>query len=126
VSVLLEDRHTLLCLNLDRSHLDHAAALLSAFVAPSEPRPQALFRRYWPEDINKFMSEFCLEHTWDRWHLSKEQRKVIVGLLEQKGYFTVRSATQHVARSLGVSRATVYALLAEARQVSEASVMDGK
>src|SRR6185437_14175348 len=40
----------LLCINLDVSHLEKAAALLAAFVTPAaQEQPPALFRRDWRE-----------------------------------------------------------------------------
>jgi len=36
-----------LCVNLDRSPLDRAAALLTAFAAPTAPRPEPLFEQDW-------------------------------------------------------------------------------
>ncbi len=42
----------LLCMNFDRSAIDSAALLLSAFAAPREEKPDALFQRDWRATVN--------------------------------------------------------------------------
>jgi len=39
---------SMLCINLDVSHLDAALRMLSAFVSPPQPQPVSLFRADWP------------------------------------------------------------------------------
>ncbi|WP_271024157.1 helix-turn-helix domain-containing protein [Rhizobium sp. RCAM05973] len=48
--------------------------------------------------------------------LAKEDHAALVEMLEQEGYFSIRNLVPYLARLLGISRATVYKHLREARQ----------
>lgn len=114
VSVPLHGGRALLCLNLDRSVLDGAVEALTRFAAAVQPRPAALFERDWREDINLLVDEWCRRERVSRSRLRQSQRRELVSMLESKGVFEVRHAASHVAKALGVSRATVYSLRADA------------
>jgi predicted transcriptional regulator YheO len=105
----------LLCLNFDRSVLDHAATALTAFAAAVTPRPAALFERDWREEINLLVDGWCRERRRSRHTLSPAHRRELVAHLDGRGVFGVRHAATHVAAALGVSRATVYGLLKTCR-----------
>jgi len=105
----------LLCVNLDRSPFDGAAELLRAFAAPVVPRPPELFVRDWREQIALVVDDDCRERGVARERLGRDGRREVVGALDARGLFATRGAAEHAARALGVSRATVYALLREAR-----------
>jgi predicted transcriptional regulator YheO len=123
VSAILKDvegrRAGLLCINLDLSKIDAAIALLGAFaVAPAE-RPQSLFRHDWREQINLVIRDFLTETNKAISALERPDRIALLRRLDQAGMFQTRNAAPFVAQALGVSRATVYGLLAEARQQPE-------
>jgi D-arginine utilization repressor len=105
----------LLCINLDRSALDLAAELLTNLAAPQVPRPAELFSRDWREQIAQAVDEECHERGLSRARLTREDRRRLVEALECRGLFATRHAANHAAGALGVSRATVYALLREVR-----------
>jgi predicted transcriptional regulator YheO len=105
----------LLCVNLDRSPLDGAVELLRAFAAPVAARPPALFERDWREQIALAVDAECRERGLRRDRLTREDRRALVAALDGHGLFATRRAADHAARALGVSRATVYALLKEVR-----------
>ena len=52
------DPSAVLCVNLDRTPLDQAAALLAGFAAPTAPRPEALFEQDWPDRVNQIIGAF--------------------------------------------------------------------
>ena len=106
----------LLCVNLDRSPLERAARLLDDLFAPRDPRPRELFDRDWREQIALEVDAFCREEGVDRARLPRDRRLALVGRLDAQGLFETRNAAQHAATALGVSRATVYALLKESRE----------
>jgi len=118
MTIRLNDGETLLCLNLDRSPLDRAVELLNHFAEATQPRSPALFERDWPQDINDCVADYCRDQRCARDALSREQRLALVALLDRKGFFSVRHATPHVARVLGVSRMTVYTMLKEIRTIA--------
>lgn len=105
----------LLCVNLDRSPLEGAVELLRAFAAPVAPRPPELFARDWRERIALVVDEECRARDVARERLGRDGRREVVAAIDAQGLFATRGAAEHAAHALGVSRATVYALLREAR-----------
>jgi predicted transcriptional regulator YheO len=113
VSVRVDEGRMLLCMNFDRSAIDSAALLLSAFAAPREQKPDALFQRDWRATVNGLIEDWCRSNGVPRSALSREDRLSIVADLDERGVFDTRNAAEHVAAALGVSRATVYNLRKE-------------
>ncbi len=105
----------LLCVNLDRAPLTDMVEALLRFAAPSESAPPELVDRDWREQIALLVDERCRERGWRRGALSRPARVELVAELEQRGLFATRHAATHIATALGVSRATVYALVKEVR-----------
>lgn len=120
VSAVLRDhagaRRGLLCINLDRSPLDRVVELLQGFAAPVTPRPPELFERDWREQIALRIDAFCRDRHVHRDRMDRATRLKLVRELDAAGLFATRHAAQHAATALGVSRATVYALLKETRR----------
>jgi predicted transcriptional regulator YheO len=102
VSVRVDEGRMLLCMNFDRSAIDSAALLLSAFAAAREEKP-----------VNGLIEDWCRSNGVPRSALSREDRLAIVADLDKRGVFDTRNAAEHVAAALGVSRATVYNLRKE-------------
>ncbi len=125
VSALVRDGNGkpagLLCVNLDRTPLLDLAALLARLAAPVEARPHELFACDWREQIALAADEFCREHGLDRRRLTRADRRALVEQLDERGLFATRNAAEHVGRALGVSRATIYTLLKEARRERDAA-----
>lgn len=106
----------LLCVNLDRSPLDNVVDMLSRFIAPMSARPSELFNRDWREQIAIAIDEVCRTQHLRRDDLSRKDRLAIVSTLDKQGLFSTRQAANHAAKSLNVSRGTIYLLLKEVRQ----------
>lgn len=106
-----------LCVNMDRSPVDQAVAMLSA-LAPSatEPRPDSLFNRDWREQIALQVDLWCRDNSIARSAMTRAHRREIVRQLQAADLFATRNAAQHVASALGCSRATVYTLLNEIKE----------
>lgn len=117
VSAALADRdgvrRGLLCVNFDRSPLDGAVELLTRFAAPAAPLPAELVSRDWRERIALVVDEACRARHLRRDRLTRADRLDLVRTLHGQGLFATRKAVDHAAAALGVSRATVYALLKE-------------
>jgi predicted transcriptional regulator YheO len=105
-----------LCINLDLSKLDAAVALLSAFGMPAAQPPEPLFRHDWRERINLEIRTFLQEQGSSLKALDRADRMALLSNLETKGLFETRNAVPFVAEALGISRASVYGLLAAARE----------
>jgi predicted transcriptional regulator YheO len=104
-----------LCVNLDRTPLEQAAALLAGFAAPTAPRPQALFEQDWPDRVHQIIGSFVRSRGRPVERLGREDRLAVLAELDQAGVFAVRRAVPVVASALRTSRSTVYSLLAELR-----------
>ncbi|MEV4165854.1 helix-turn-helix transcriptional regulator [Nonomuraea dietziae] len=119
VSAVLRDAEgrpsAVLCVNLDRTPLEQAAAVLAGFAAPSQPRPEALFEQDWTERVHQVVGSFVRERGRPVDRLGREDRLAVLSELDQAGVFAVRRAAPVVAGALKVSRSTLYALLAELR-----------
>ncbi|MDH6680841.1 putative transcriptional regulator YheO [Rhodococcus sp. LBL1] len=122
VSAVLRDSDgkagAVLCVNLDRTPLEQAAAVLSAFGAPSVARPEPLFEQDWNERIQHVVGEYVRERGRPVERLTRADRLALLGRLEEANVFAVRRATPVVATALRVSRSTLYGLLAELRAPS--------
>ena len=120
ISAVLRDkagkRAGFLCINLDLSKFDAAITLLSAFATPLTERPAPLFRHDWREQINLDIRDFLAETGKSIAALDRADRISLLARLDRAGLFQARNATPFIAQALGVSRATVYGLLAEARR----------
>ncbi|MEO3813886.1 PAS domain-containing protein [Sphaerisporangium sp. B11E5] len=119
VSAVLSDEagkpRGLLCVNFDRSGLDQIAALAGTLLAARVERPGGLTDKDWREQIALRVHEFCRERGVRRDRLDREARRELIARLDGEGLFAVRRAADLAAEALGVSRATVYALLKETR-----------
>ena len=105
----------LLCINLDVSHLEKAAALLSAFVTPRQEQPAALFRRDWREAAQAKLHAWLKARGLSAKALTRAERIEMMAALDEDGLFEARRAVEHVAEMIGASRAAAYVYLAEAR-----------
>ncbi|MFC4950837.1 helix-turn-helix transcriptional regulator [Pseudonocardia sp. GCM10023141] len=117
-AVLTDDRgrpRGLLCINVDRSPLDRIAELATALLSARTERPAALFERDWREQLTLRVQELCRDRGVERSRLDRTARRDVIAVLDAEGLFAVRHAAELAAQALGVSRATVYALLKETR-----------
>ncbi|MFE2913770.1 transcriptional regulator [Kitasatospora indigofera] len=119
VSAVLRDPggepSAVLCINLDRTPLEEAAAVLAGFAAPTVQRPEPLFEQDWVDRVQHTVGSYVRESGRRVERFGREDRLAVVGRLDEAGVFAVRRATPVVAAALKVSRSTVYALLAEHR-----------
>jgi predicted transcriptional regulator YheO len=119
VSAVLRDPDgrpsAVVCVNLDRTPLEQAAAVLAGFAAPTAPQPQALFEQDWPDRVHQIIGSFVRSRGRPVERLGREDRLAVLAELDQAGVFAVRRAVPVVASALRTSRSTVYSLLAELR-----------
>ncbi|MEN3586303.1 PAS domain-containing protein [Streptomyces sp. ZYX-F-203] len=119
VSAVLRDPDgraaAVLCVNLDRTPLEQAAAVLSAFGAPTAPRPEPLFDEDWNERVRHIVGTYVRECGRPVERLTRADRLSVVARLDEAKVFAARRAAPAVAAALRVSRSTLYDLLAELR-----------
>jgi D-arginine utilization repressor len=109
------ERTGLLCLNLDVSSFDAFKTFLETFAATASSAPKALVELDWREQIHNALSAYLHEINAPLHALTRAQKIEAVRVLDNQHLFATRNATQHVAKILEVSRATVYNWLNEAR-----------
>ncbi|MCU7826324.1 transcriptional regulator [Kitasatospora sp. DSM 101779] len=102
-----------LCVNLDRTPLDQAAAVLSRFAAPTVERPEPLFEQDWTERVQEIVGTHVRERGRPVERFGRVERMEVLADLDRAGVFAVRRAVPVVATALKASRSTVYALLAD-------------
>lgn len=100
-----------LCINVDVSHFDSIRNIIGSFIGNNsltKTEEQKLFKDDLYEQINIFVRKYCLENHVAVNALNREDKRSIIGLLEDMGAFKGRNATSYVSRILGISRASVY------------------
>ncbi|MFK0164135.1 transcriptional regulator [Rhizobium sp. NPDC090279] len=108
----------LLCINFDIAPIEaarDALSLLAAFQGAGA-QPSALFRTDWQETVNAAIADFLSERGLAASALAKEDHAALIEVLEQEGYFAIRNLVPYLAKLLGISRATVYKHLRDARE----------
>lgn len=109
----------LLCINIDVSAFEAARELLERFTSVAKPRPEALFRNDWREQINLALSDFLERRRKALKALDRDDKIDLIEELDRAGLFHARHAANHVADALNLSRATIYNLLRDARAKSQ-------
>lgn len=104
-----------LCINLDVSTFDKVQNILGAFLSnrESSPEDQNLFKNDLYERINQFVQKHCLENNLSLEHLTREQKQSLILKLQEEGALQGKNSAQYIARTIGISRATVYNYLKE-------------
>jgi predicted transcriptional regulator YheO len=109
-----------LCINVDVDAFVTARAALDALLGvEAEPTGDADETETFGTDIGEVLDaqiQAALSRTGKPLpSLTREDRVAVVRHLDEKGAFLVKRAADRIARSLGMSRVTVYAYLEEAR-----------
>ena len=105
----------LLCINVDVSVFEAVATAARGFLDFGAARPVALLDADWREYANALVGDYLHQRGKRLSALSVGEREDLVRLLDARGFFEMRNAAPHMARILGVSRATLYATLKAVR-----------
>ena len=114
MSVTLRDARDkpigVMCMNFDCMDFDTVRRTIELLVPQpsSTERPPAIFAEDWDERINEFIVNWCTERGTTVQRLQRDDRRALVCALANDGAFNVKRAPLHVARILGLSRATIY------------------
>lgn len=108
----------LLCINVDVSMFEAMQAMSKEFLrfAETAPRPAALFRNDWREEINDIVGQFLSDRGTTLATMGIVDREALVTLLEERGLFDIRHAATYITQLLGLSRATLYKTLKAVRE----------
>jgi D-arginine utilization repressor len=108
-----EELFGFMCINLDVSLLDRAAAVLSMFASSEMKRPEPIYRNDMKQHINYLVRDYSIKVNRPIDNLTKEQRIELVSMVDRDGLFQARNSVKLVATAMKISRASVYNLLAE-------------
>ncbi len=121
ISIVIKNKENLaigfLCINLDVSVFDKYQGILSSFLSVIDPsntqETQKLFKDDLYEQINVFVQNYCIENNLNFDALSRPQKKHLILKLKKEGALLGKNSSHYIARTLGISRATVYNYLKE-------------
>ncbi len=101
----------LLCINLDVSLIDRAAAMLTGFSSTAMHRPEPIYRTDVQQHLNYIVRDFSMQVNKTVDNLSREERMQLVSHVDRAGLFQARKSVDYLAKAMGISRASVYNLL---------------
>ena len=121
VSVVIKDNKDLalgfLCINLDVSVFTKYQSILNTFLSGYEScntqETEAIFKDDLYEQINVFVQNHCIKNNLSLESLSRDDKKHLIVKLKQQGALQGKNGGHYIARTLGISRATVYNYLKE-------------
>lgn len=108
----------LLCINLDISMFEGAAAAIRQLIdfSPEPVFPADLFKPEWKEVANTILAAYLASHKLTEAAMSRTDQLAVIRLLEENGIFDMRGSMPHITQLLRLSRSTVYNMLNEIRK----------
>ncbi|MFI6034869.1 transcriptional regulator [Streptomyces sp. NPDC051315] len=104
-----------LCVNVDVTEVGRAQSLLAALAGAGAPTPDTPVTTF-GDDIDSVVDALLDTHLDQTWGgLDRAQRLTLFRSLDERGVFAVRRAIEQVAARLGISRASAYSYLSQAR-----------
>ncbi|MFJ5259810.1 transcriptional regulator [Streptomyces sp. NPDC088387] len=109
-----------LCVNVDAGAAQQAQLLLGALAGtPADPDPPAPVTTF-GNDIDAVVDALVDTHRHTTWAaLDRAGRLALFRSLDEHGVFAVRRAVELVATRLGISRASAYSYLSQARATTD-------
>jgi D-arginine utilization repressor len=105
-----------LCINLDVTLIDNAAAMLMTFASSEMKRPEPIYRNDMKQHISYLVRDYSLKVNRPIDKLTREQRVQLVALIDREGLFQARNSVLMVATAMKISRASVYNLITESNE----------
>ncbi|MCH9649456.1 MAG: PAS domain-containing protein [Deltaproteobacteria bacterium] len=107
----------LMCINADVSPLEKMEEAIGALLRPAGDSAalDSHFRDDWQERIRSFVQEYSTRQETTIARMTRRERAELVTALHEAGAFRAKNAAGFIANVLGVSRATVYNDLGEAK-----------
>jgi D-arginine utilization repressor len=106
------------CINLNVTMLDAAAEMLGQFISSKTERPEPTYHNDIQEHINYLLRAYIKERNKTLDALTRDERAELVAAIEAGGVFQARNSVALVAKTLSVSRASIYNLLAHAKRIN--------
>ena len=112
----------LICVNMRTAAFSAAADLLAVFTATDPaPRSSALFAQDWREAANGIISEVLSQRGVTLVTARRDDKVALVAALDRAGILEMRGSPDYAAKALGMSRASIYNLLKDARRAGTAA-----
>lgn len=110
------DRVGLICINLRLDRFAEAERLLSSLCAlPGGPAPQSLMKNDWREMAHDLLQQVLKTRGLSLVAAKRSDKIAILAAFDEASLFDYRGSADYIATMLGMSRASLYALLKEAR-----------
>lgn len=109
----------LVCINFDTTVFDTMHVQLGTFLTlqnQSSLNPVEQFAVDWRKQVNEFINTYTVQHNVALAALSKSEKSALVKELYTHGLFNYRDAASYIAKTLDVSRTTVYNYLKEDKE----------
>ena len=105
----------LICLNVDTSLLVHTKDILEAFlkIKAKSVNPIEAHGESCEQQISSLTEYFLNERRISKSSLDRNTKKELIEFLYQKGVFHFKNAVPFVAKSLKISRASIYNYMKE-------------
>lgn len=108
------DNKWLLCINIDTSAFSTLHKMLEHLLnAQSAQKPEALFRNDWQEKAQELVASYIHQRHFSPHNLSLYEKKEIVYYLFKAGVFSEKKASDFIAKTLSMGRATIFKYLKE-------------
>ncbi|MEU2283347.1 PAS domain-containing protein [Streptomyces sp. NPDC013178] len=114
-----------LCVNVDVTEVDRVHSLLAALAGTGGPPGEAPVTTF-GDDIDSVVDALLDSHLDQTWAaLDRTRRLELFRGLDERGVFAVRRAIEQVAARLGISRASAYSYLSQARAARTHDTSEG-
>lgn len=100
----------LICLNFDTSLLVHTKGILEVFlkIQAKSANPIEAYGEGYEEQINSLIEHFLKERQISKNSLARNNKKELIEFLYRKGVFHFKNSVPFIAKSLRLSRASIY------------------
>lgn len=102
----------LLCINYDVTLFQELSTLTNTLLGntPSK-KPDVLFKNDWQDRINEFIHHFLKQNDLQFSALTNKDKNKVIRMLYEQGAFSEKNAADYIAKTLQMSRATVFSYL---------------
>lgn len=109
----------LVCINFDTTVFESMNVQLNSFLTlqnQASLNPVEQFAVDWKQQVHEFVNSYSINNNVALSALSREEKSELVRQLYEHGLFNYRDAAAYVAKTIGVSRTTVYNYLKDDKE----------
>lgn len=100
----------LICLNMDTTVFTQIGKQMEDLlkVTTEALNPIEQFTNDWQTEVDNFIDKFVVDNNVAKTTLSRQDKQVIVQQMYNRGLFNFKNAVSYIAKTLNISRATLY------------------